>query len=818
LKYYTGVQKNDGEKNGKYLIFYSSVFVYEYQHYKIKMNQKYLIYFMLVLLAFAAGCEELKKQDKKTATASDQRIEELIQKMTIEEKVGQMTQITLGVLGKGGKADHRPEPFEFDEKVLDSAFRIYKVGSVLNTVNSKAHPAKWWNDIVELLNKRAIQETGIPILYGVDAIHGVGYTSGATLFPQQLGQGATFNPELVKDLNEFMAYEMRACNIPWTFGPVQDMGRDPRDSRIWETYGEDVYLAQRLGEAAVKGIQGDNASLIGPKHGAACLKHFLAYNSDSGKDRNPLTMSVRDLKSIHAASFQTAIDAGAQTIMINSGLINGVPVHANYQILTQLLRNEMGFKGMVVSDWKDIENICTRDKIASSQKEAVKLAINAGIDMSMVPYNFRFCEYLIELVEDGEVPMSRIDEAVRRILQVKKDLGLFETPNTYIKDYPDFGSEKFENLAYQAALESITLLKNNDDILPLNTNKKVLVCGPNSNSLRTMNGGWSYSWQGEKAPQFTRDYLSFKEAIEKKVGRDIVNYVEGVSYDNHGKYWKEKNIQIEKAVKAAKSADVILLFLGENSYTEKPGDLNDLYISENQSNLALALAKTGKPVVLVLNEGRPRLISKFEDKMSAVLHTFLPSNYGGLALADILYGDENPSGKLPYTYPKYPNSLTTYDYLPSENQAKMHGEYDYESHLDIQYAFGSGLSYTRFEYSNFTVDAKSLNDKGRVKISVDVKNTGTRTGKEVVMLYTKDIFASISPRNKQLKRFRKIELNPGELKTVQFIIETKDLAFYNYNNQLVAEKGDFDLMINNFKETIVLEKDVEFGEASKVQL
>jgi beta-glucosidase len=782
------------------------------------MNQKYLIYLMLVLLAFAAGCEELKKKDNKTEESTDQMIEDLLQKMTLEEKVGQMTQVTLGVFGKGGKADERPEPFEFDEKVLDSAFRMYKLGSVLNTVNNKAQSPEWWNKIIEEFNKRAIEETGIPILYGVDAIHGVGYTSGATLFPQQIGQGATFNPELVKELNEFMAYEMRACNIPWTFGPVQDMGRDARDPRIWETYGEDVYLAQRLGDAAVKGIQGDNASLIGPYHGAACLKHFLAYNSDSGKDRNPLTMSVRDLKGIHAASFQAAVDAGAQTIMINSGLINGVPVHANYQILTQLLRNEMGFKGMVVTDWKDIENIYIRDKIASSHKEAVKLAINAGIDMSMVPYNFRFCDYLIELVEEGEVPMTRIDEAVRRVLQVKIDLGLFETPNTYLKDYPDFGSEKSEKLAYQAALESITLLKNNNDILPLNTNKKVLVCGPNSNSLRTMNGGWSYSWQGEKVEQFTDKYLSFKEAIEQKVGKSKVSYVEGVSYNNEGKYYEEKNIQIEKAVKAAKKVDVIVLFLGENTYTEKPGDLHDLYISENQSNLALALAKTGKPVVLVLNEGRPRLISKFENKMNAVLHTYLPSNYGGLALADILYGDENPSGKLPFTYPMYPNSLTTYDYLPSENQEKMEGEYDYESVMAVQYAFGTGLSYTQFEYSNFKVEDQTFNTNGKVKVSIDVKNIGDRSGKEVVMLYTKDKVASISPRNKQLKRFDKIELAKGEKKTVSFEIDTKDLAFYNYNNQMVTEKGEFDVMIGNFKKTIVLENDVVFGEASKVRL
>jgi len=780
------------------------------------MNRSYLIYFMLAIMVFAVACKEVNRSKNKPN--SNPRVEEILAEMTLEEKVGQMAQITLGVLFEGGNADNRPKPLKFNQEVMDSAFRIYKLGSVLNTVNNRAQSKSWWNKTIEELQKRAIKETGIPILFGVDAIHGAGYTVGATLYPQQIGQGATFNPNLVKQLNEITAYEMRASNIPWTFSPVQDMGRDPRAPRMWETYGEDIYLAQELGKAAVIGLQGDDLNHIDATHGAACLKHFLAYNSNSGKDRNPYSLSVRELKEIHAASFRAAIDAGAKTIMISSGLTNGYPVHANFEILTRLLRHEMGFDGMIVTDWKDIENFYKRDKIVSSQKEGVKLAINAGIDMSMIPYNFKFCEYLVELVNEGEVSMSRIDDAVSRILKLKLELGLFETPNTYQKDYTEFGGMYFKRLAYQGATESITLLKNKEDILPLKKDVKVLVTGPNSNSMRTINGGWSYSWQGEKVEEFAEDYHTFLEAIQNKIGHRNVKHVDGVSYDFAGKYYMEKDIDIQKAVQAAKSVDYILLFLGENSYCEKPGDLHDLYISDNQRDLALALAETGKPIVLVLNEGRPRIISKFEHEMSAVIQTYLPSNYGGDALADVLFGDSNPSGKLPYTYPMYPNSLITYDYLPSEKQDKMEGLYDYESDVAIQYEFGHGLSYTTFEYSDFTISTSSFDPKDQVEVSVTVSNIGNRAGQEVVMLYASDLVASVSPANKRLKRFEKIKLKAGESKKVSFSIGAKDLAFYNYKNQLVSEKGEFKLRIQNMEKTIRLTKDIAFDEPSKVRM
>jgi len=762
-----------------------------------------------------AGCNAEKK--KKVISKFDQRAEDILAGLSLEEKVGQMTQITLDVFIAEDDNGELLEPLELDIDSLKLAFKSYKIGSVLNTAK-QPHTAEWWNEKVDQIQEMAIEETGIPMIYGIDAIHGVNYTIGATLYPQQIGQGATFNPGLVKELNEFTAYEMRASNIPWTFSPVLDMGRDSRDPRLWETYGEDVYLCQQMGEAAVGGLQGNTQHGIDMKHGAACLKHFLAYNSNSGKDRNPLNISVRELKEIHTASFQAAIDAGAKTIMVSSGIINGLPVHANYEILTQLLRNEMGFEGMLVSDWRDIEKLNNRDKIAVTQKEAVKIAINAGIDMSMVPYNFKFCDNLIELVNEGEVPLERINEAVKRILILKLELGLFESPATKLSDYPDFGSKKFETLSLEAALESITLLKNENEILPLKKDAKVLVTGPNANSMRSMNGGWSYTWQGDRTDEYTKDYNTFLEAIQNKIGKGNVSFTVGVSYRNDGKYFDEEGIDIEAAVKAAQSVDYILLFLGENSYCEKPGDLNDLYISDNQTELAKALANSGKPVILILNEGRPRVISKFEQKVDAVIHTYLPGNFGGDALAEILFGDANPNGKLPYTYPMFPNSMITYDYKQAQ-KPKRHGDvYDYGSEIAIQWEFGYGLSYTSFSYSDFNVSSKSLSNDAYIIVSVKVTNTGNRKGKEVVMLYSSDLYASITPDNKRLRRFEKIELEPGESETVDFELSPKDLAFYNYNNQLVAEKGEFILSIKDMEQEVTLIETVKFGEASKISL
>ncbi|MCK9399342.1 MAG: glycoside hydrolase family 3 C-terminal domain-containing protein [Bacteroidales bacterium] len=781
------------------------------------ITKKYSFVLIFALQVFILqSCEQ--RNNTKSAGDIDTKVKELLAGMTLEEKVGQMTQVTLPVLVKGNNLDAQPEPVELDPEMLQKAFGKYKIGSVLNTVNNRAKSLEWWHEIINQIQEVAIHETCIPVLYGIDAIHGTTYTAGGTLFPQEIGLGATFNPELVRQLNEMCAYEMRASNIPWNFSPVQDMGRDPRDSRMWETFSEDVYLNGILGSAAVEGIQGKDAVIIDQMHGAACLKHYLGYNSNSGKDRNPFQIHPRELNEKHKPAFQAPINAGAKSIMVNSGILNGIPVHASYDILTTLLRDEMGFEGVVVTDWADIDNLYNRDKFASSPKEAVELAINAGVDMSMVPYDFDFCDYLVELVNENEVPMNRIDEAVTRILKLKMELGLFESPTTNYEDYPDFGSEKHENLALDAALESITLLKNDSHILPLKKDIKVLISGPNANWMRPMNGGWSYSWQGEKTDEFAQDYSTFLEAIQGKIGKDKVTFVEGVSYDMQGKYYQEKNLDIDNAVRAANEVDCIILFLGENSYCEKPGDLHDLYLSENQADLAIALANTGKPVILVLNEGRPRIISKFEHKMAAVVQTYLPGNFGGNALADILFGDANPNGKLPYTYPLFPNSLINYDYKPSEKQEKMEGLNENESDVAIQYAFGHGLSYTVFKYSNLKVSSNELTPEDSVNVAVTIENTGDLAGKEVVMLFTSDLYASITPDNKRLRRFMKINLDPAQSKTIEFTIKAKDLAFYNKENQLVAEKGDFVIRISDLDQVITLTETATFGEPSKIIL
>jgi beta-glucosidase len=582
---------------------------------------------------------------------------------------------------------------------------------------------------------------------------------------------------------------------------------------LWETFGEDVYLASELGKQMIDGYEGESNDVKNPYRVASCLKHFLGYQvPNSGKDRTPAFIPELELRERHLPAFKAAIDAGAHTVMINSGLINGVPVHADYTILTKLLKEELGFKGVAVTDWKDIDNLYERDKVASTPKEAVKLAINAGIDMSMIPYNFKFCDFLIELVKEGEVPMSRIDDAVRRILTLKFELGLFETPVTNYKDYPQFGSKAFEQSAYVAASESITLLKNSNNILPLKKNAKLLVTGPNANTMRALNGGWSYSWQGERVNEFADKYNTILEALQQKGGKDNITFVQGIAYKDDGKYWEEKDVDIEAAVKAAAKVDYIILCAGENSYTEKPGDLHDLTLSANQIALAKALTKTGKPVILVLNEGRPRLISAIERDIQGVLQSYLPGNFGGDAIADILYGHVNPSGKLPYTYPMYVNTLVTYDHKPSEEQSKMQGVYDYESDFAVQYPFGFGLSYTSFQYSDLQVSKSTIAANEKITISVHVKNTGTREGKEVVQLFIADQYASITPDVKRLRGFEKINLKAGESQKVTFTIAPRDIAFVAKDLRWTVEKGDYEVSISTLKAKFTLSEGKTFDD------
>lgn len=743
-------------------------------------------------------------QQKPKVSATDQQVNALLAKMSIEEKVGQMAQITLDVIGKGKDRFSSEEPFTFDEKELEKALVQYKLGSVLNTSNNRARTPEVWYTIIDRIQQTAMKKTrnGIPVLYGIDAIHGETYTVGATMFPQQIGQAATFNRALVRKGAEITAYETRASAMPWVFSPLLDLGADPRFPRQWESFGEDPYLVSELGVQLVKGYEGEKNDIANPFHVASCIKHFLGYQVPvSGKDRTPAIISDQALKEYHLPSFKAAIAAGAKTIMINSGLINGVPVHSNFKILTKLLREELGFKGLVVTDWGDIENLYKRDHIAKNNKEAVMIAINAGIDMSMIAYQYEpFCDDLIALVKEGKVKQSRIDDAVRRILKLKFELDLFKNPTTNIKNYPEFGSKAFEQAAQETAAESITLLKNSNAILPLKKNSKILLTGPNANSMRTLNGAWTYSWQGEKVEEFASQYNTIYEALQQKVGKENVNFVPGVSYKMDGKYWEEYSDRLNEAVEAAKNADIIVLCLGENSYTETPGNLSDLYLSDLQTELAQKMASTGKKVVLVLNEGRPRIISKFEGKMSAVIQSYLPGNFGANALVDILYGDVNPSGRLPYTYPQFPNALFTYYHKPSEARETTEGVYNYNADYNPQYFFGHGMSYTTFNYSDIRLDKSNLKQGSTITIEVDITNTGKVAGKEAVLLYISDLLASdISPDAKRLRGFEKIELKPGEQKTVRFNIKPQDIAYVNSANQWTVEPGEFEVKLGNKK-------------------
>ena len=635
---------------------------------------KKYIHSLFILLLVISSNESLGNEKEKF-------VNDLISKMTLEEKVGQMTQINLTVIAKGPNRFSSSFPMEIDDSRANKALVDFKVGSVLNTINNTAQKPSVWFKNISKIQKIAMNNNrlGIPVIYGIDAIHGTTYTDGATMFPQQITTAASWNPENAYNMAQVCAYETRASSIPWNFSPVLDLGLDPRFPRQFETFGEDPLLVERFGVEMIKGYQGFDNNVSNKHKVAACMKHFVGYHATiSGKDRTPAYIPDNVLSEYHIESFKKAIEAGAKTVMINSGLINGIPVHADYNLLINILRNKLGFQGVILTDWEDIRKLHDRDKVAKTQKEAVKIAINAGIDMSMVPYEYeQFFNDLVELVEDGEVSMDRIDDAVKRILELKFELDLFQNPVTNYEDYQDFGSKKHHQLAYKAASESITLLKNNNNILPIKGKPRILVAGPNGNNMRTLNGAWSYSWQGELTDKFAGDFNTIFEALANKYGKDNVKYVSGVSYKENGSYYDMVEDDINKAVSEANKSDYIVLCLGENTYTEKPGDLNDLNLHQLQIKLAKKLAETGKPIILILNIGRPRLITDIEPFMSAIVNIYLPGNFGGDALSDIFSGKVNPSGKLPYTYPAYPNSLIPYYFKPSEVQNNSQGAYNY---------------------------------------------------------------------------------------------------------------------------------------------
>ena len=725
-------------------------------------------------------------------------IQEWLKKMTLEEKIGQMCEITIDVVSDFEAS--KKNGFTLNPAMLDTVIGKYKVGSLLNVPLSVAQKKEKWAEAIKQIQDLSMKEIGIPCIYGVDQIHGTTYTLDGTMFPQGINMGATFNRELTEKAAAISAYETKAGCIPWTYAPVVDLGRDPRWSRMWENYGEDCYVNAEMGKASVRGFQGSDPNHIGEYNVAACMKHYMGYGVPvSGKDRTPSSISRSDMREKHFAPFLAAIRQGALSVMVNSGVDNGVPFHANRELLTEWLKEDLNWDGMIVTDWADINNLCTRDHIAATKKEAVKIAINAGIDMSMVPYEVSFCDYLKELVQEGEVPMSRIDDAVARVLRLKYRLGLFENPYWDIKKYNKFGSEEFARVALQAAEESEVLLKNEGNILPLAKGTKILLAGPNANSMRCLNGGWSYSWQGHLADQCAGAYNTIYESLCNKYGKENIIYEPGVTYApyKNDNWWEENQPEIEKSVAAASRADVIIACIGENSYCETPGNLTNLTMSENQRNLVKALAATGKPVILILNQGRPRIINDIVPLAKAIVNVMLPSNYGGDALANLLAGDANFSGKMPFTYPKHINALANYDYKPCENMGQMGGNYNYDSVMDVQWEFGFGLSYTTYSYSNLKVDKTSFTADDVLTVSVDVTNTGKVAGKESVLLYSKDLVASSTPDNIRLRNFEKIELNPGETKTVTMQLKGSDLAFVGYDGKWRLEKGDFKLKCGN---------------------
>lgn len=750
---------------------------------------------MTFLTVTSAACS---MQAAGVAIPSDPDIEAAVErtlsKMSLDEKIGQMTELSIDVLG-----DWKDGEFFLDPQKLHEAIAVYKVGSVLNAPGGPTAqtPAKW-EKLIGQIQEVSMKEIGIPCIYGLDQNHGTTYTLGGVLFPQNINVGASFNPTLARRAAEITAYETRAANCPWTYSPTVDLTRDPRWSRVWENYGEDPLVNAIMGAQQVKGFQGDNPNKIGRHNIATSVKHYLGYGAPrTGKDRTPAYISPSDLREKFFEPYRACIEAGALTVMVNSGSINGRPVHANNELLTKWLKEDLNWDGMIVTDWADINNLYTREYVAHDKKEAIEMAINAGIDMSMEPYDLNFCTLLKELVNEGRVSQERIDDAARRVLRLKYRLGLFDTPNTYPKDCADFACDRHEQVALQAAEESEILLKNDGGILPLKKGTKILLTGPNANSMRCLNGGWSYSWQGHLTDRFASKYNTIYKALVNKFGKKNIVLEQGVTYPAEGAYHEENEPEIEKAVAAASGVDVIVACIGENSYCETPGNLSDLAVSENQRNLVKALAATGKPVVLILNGGRPRIISDIEPLADAIVNILLPGNFGGDALANILAGDTNPSGKMPYTYPRHQAELTTYDYRVSEEMDKMEGAYDYDAVVSVQWAFGYGLSYTTFKYDNFRCSKSEFGVNDDLVFTIDVTNTGNCSGKEVVMLFSRDMVASLTPDNRRLRAFEKVELKPGETKTVTLPIKASDLAFVDYDGKWVLEKGQFRMQVGS---------------------
>lgn len=721
-------------------------------------------------------------QDKEI----EAKIEKLLSKMTLEEKVGQMTQLTSEIVLEKGTNNV--------SKKGEELIRKYKIGSILNTMDGVAATPAEYRTFIKQLQDISMDEMGIPCLYGLDQIHGASYTAGAVLFPQEIGLAASFNDELAYNMGVVGSYETRACNVPWVFSPTLDLSRNQCWPRVWESFGEDPVVQSRMGVSLTRGFQGEDPNHISPEKVAACIKHYFAYGATkSGQDRTPSMVSKRELKEKFFPPFKACIEAGALSLMVNSSSNDGIPFHTNKEFLTGWLKEGLNWDGMIVTDWSDAKFAFSRDFTTPTYKEAIRRVIDAGVDMLMEPYSVEACDYLVELVNEKQLPMSRIDDAVRRILRLKFRLGLFDDPYGTSSDYAKFADPEFVKYAYNAALESEVLLKNDNSLLPLSKDARILLVGPNANSMRTLGGGWNYTWQGDAAdnPAFTGQYNTIYEALKTKFKN--VDYVSVLNYKKHAHFEVEERGDYAKAVNAARNADVIVAAIGENSYCETVGNINDISLSSNQRDLVKELSKTGKPIVLILNEGRPRVLNDIEPLAGAVVSVLLPGNYGGDALAALLCGEENFSGKLPYTYPKYVNRLNTYDYKLCENSATVEGLYNYNANMTSQWPFGHGLSYTTFEYSNLRADKTDFNSGDVIEVSVDVKNTGKVKGKESVLLYSSDLWATLTPDVRRLRDYTKVELLPGETKTVTFHLNADDLAYVDHSLNWVLEPGEFRL-------------------------
>ena len=777
------------------------------------MKKLFSSIFMLAFAYTSSANVPVIKSDPKI----EAQVEQTLKKLTLEEKIGQMMELVTDLFG----ANDKNGVFYIDEHKTDSILSRYKIGSILNAPNTCAPTAKQWEKYISQIQKISMKRIGVPCVFGLDQNHGSTYTQDGTLFPQNINVAATFNREIARRSAEATAYETRAVSVPWTYSPTVDLGRDARWPRIWENFGEDCYLSSEMGKEMVYGFQGEDPNNIDQYHIATSMKHFMGYGVPwTGKDRTPAYISPADLREKHFAPFLAGLQAGALTVMVNSASVNGMPMHANKEILTGWLKEETGWDGVLITDWADINNLYTREMIAKDKKDALRIAINAGIDMIMEPYSCDACGYLIELVKEGKIPMSRIDDACRRVLRMKYRLDLFKNPTQKLKNYPKFGGEEFAKLALEGATESMVLLKNEklqdgNSVLPLAKGKKILLTGPNANQMRCLDGGWSYTWQGHRTDEFAGKYNTIYEAFCNEYGKENVVLNQGVTYNEKGKYWEENEPQIQGAVDAAKDADVIVACIGENSYTETPGNLTDLWLSENQRNLVKELSKTGKPVILVLNEGRPRLIADIEPLAQGIIDILIPGNMGGDALVNLVSGKSNFSGKMPYTYPKEINSLANYDFKKSEEVGTMEGAYDYNAKITQQWGFGHGLSYTSYQYSNLKVSQSDFRHGDIIKVSVDVKNTGKVAGKESVLLFSSDLIASMVPDGRRLRAFDKIELLPGETKTVTFNLNADDLAFVGYDGKWVLEEGDFKLMIADQSADIHCDKTYQWQSANR---